>query len=71
MNARGQFLAFYILKRGLDLHDPTSVLHLKDDVICSNSHIFFSFSSSFFKLSISFSVLFWQGALALEKNIQG
>ena len=40
-NVRGWFLAFYILKRGLDLHDPTSVSHLKDDVISSNSHIFF------------------------------
>ena len=40
-NVRGWFLAFYILKRGLDLHDPTSVSHLKDDVVSSNSHIFF------------------------------
>ena len=59
-NARGWFLAFYILERGLDLHDLTSVSHLKDDVIHSNSHIFFSsFLSSFFKLSISFSISFW------------
>ena len=37
----------------------TSVSHLKD-VIRTNSHFFFSsFSSSFFKLSISFSVSFW------------
>ena len=61
----GGFKFLYILERGLDLHDPTSVSHMKDDVIRSNSHIFFLLLFVLFLQVIHFIFCFILGHIIL------